>query len=134
MPLCPLAMPVTVVQPELFCYGGPKRGNEATYSGGGCGWAVSSLPCTVGNFFGNFMYENIIFLDIIIMLLLGGRLCEVVYTNPLLPPFLNLFYFNERRGVPPPTVGTCLNINFVYKNGIFLNANVIIRGIVCVVA
>ena len=33
-PLVPLAMPVTVVQPG-FVNGGPKRGSEATESGGG---------------------------------------------------------------------------------------------------
>ena len=42
-------------------------------------WVGGFLPpTTVGKIVGNFMYENIIFLDIIIMLLLGGRLCEVV--------------------------------------------------------
>ena len=37
------------------------------------------------------------------MALLGGWLCEVTYTNPLLPPsFEKLFYSNQRgRGMAP---------------------------------
>ena len=31
------------------------------------------------------------------MPLLGGRYCEVAYTNPLLPPF-NIFYSNQGGG------------------------------------
>ena len=31
------------------------------------------------------------------MSLLGGRLCEVAYTNPLLPPF-NFFHSNQGGG------------------------------------
>ena len=67
-----------------------QRGAKAKRpSGGGC----ERFPPSHGReIFWNFMYENFIFLDII-MLLLGDRLCEVVYTNPLPPPFLHFFYF-----------------------------------------
>ena len=58
--MCPLAMPVTVVQPG-FVNGGPKRGSEATERGEGVGERFP--PPTAGDFL-KFVYENGIFLHI----------------------------------------------------------------------
>ena len=57
--------------------------------GGGC------FP-TVERYFGNLCMKTGFFAHE--MLLLGGRLCEVSYTSPLLPLFLNFFYSNQRGG------------------------------------
>ena len=60
-PLCPLAVPVTVVQPG-FVNGGPKRGSEATERGEGVGGGFP--PPTVGRRKKKIVYENGIFLHI----------------------------------------------------------------------
>ena len=67
---------------------GSKRGSEATEWGEGV-----FPPPTVGKFFENSCMEN----GICFAPLLGGRLCEVAYTNPLLPPF-NFFHSNQGGG------------------------------------
>ena len=46
-PLCPLAMPMTVVQPG-FVNGRPKRGSKSTERGGGCGRGIP-LPSSVAS-------------------------------------------------------------------------------------
>ena len=87
----PLAMPVPVVQ-LAFVNLGSKRGSEATEWGEG----VFPLP-TVGNFFvENSCMKTAFFCVHIIMPLLGGKLCEVAYTNPLLP--LVKIYFTPIEG------------------------------------
>ena len=58
-PLCPLAMPVTVVQPG-FVIGRSKRGSEATKAGRRV-WEGGIPPPTVGIFFANSCMKNNIF-------------------------------------------------------------------------
>ena len=67
------------------------------------------------------------------MLLLGGMLCEVVYTNPLLPPFYNLFYFNQRGRVwDSPSHGSEIFENLCMKMAFSCTCiNAIIRGSLC---
>ena len=61
-PLCPLAMPVTVVQPG-FIKGGAKARERSDLAGEGVG---GGFPPPHGReIFFYFMYENFIFLDII---------------------------------------------------------------------
>ena len=82
-----LVIPVAVVLPG-FVYRGPKRWSEATEQGRVYG-RRDFRKFGYASFCLNFMHENVILLDIIIMLLLGGRLCEVLCrpTTHLLPPF-----------------------------------------------
>ena len=98
------------------------------------GWTNDTLKSYISSFhsremFGNFMYENDIFLDIIIMLLLVKWYIPIP-DFPLLKSIL--LQWAVGGGIPTPMVGTFWK--FVYKNGIFSNTNVIIIGVVYVVA
>ena len=94
-PLCILAIPVTVVQPG-FVNGGQSEG--AKWPSGGRVWEGGP---TVGRFFENSCMKTTFLAHW--MPLLGGWLCEVTYTNPLLPPsFEKLFYSNQEGGGMAP--------------------------------
>ena len=82
-------------------------------------WEARFRKFGYANFCLNFMHENVIFLDIIIMLLLGGRLCEVLCrpTTHLLPPLLKSILLHSAVGGGGgfPTVGTfflCIKLAF----------------------
>ena len=81
----------------MICQRGPKQGSEVTERGKGVGGGFP--PLTVGRFFcWKFVYMKTTFLAHW-MALLGGWLCEVTYTNPLLPPPLLLKnYFTPIKG------------------------------------
>ena len=82
-----------------ICQRGPKQGSEVTERGEGVG---GGFPLPRGReFFENLCMKTTFLAHL--MALLGGWLCEVTYTNPLLPAsFENLFYSNQGGGGMAP--------------------------------
>ena len=73
---------------------GAKQGSEVTERGEGVGGFFFTTP-TVGRFFENLCMKTTFLAHY--MAVLGGWLCEVTYTNPLLP-FLLKNYFTPIKG------------------------------------
>ena len=78
-----------------ICQRGPKQGSEVTERGEDVGGGGS--PSHGREIFWKFVHENEFLAHWIALLV--GWLCEVTYTNPLLPPsFEKLFYSNQGGG------------------------------------